>query len=68
LKANWGPVVVRNDDGAPAGNRGLLERGAVPMTSIELTGITDLRDWTKALGARPTKQPDLFGFPEPSES
>lgn len=43
LEAGWSPLVVRADDGAPAGNVALIKRGAIPLYSSELNDDADLR-------------------------
>ena len=36
LKGGWVPLFVRSEPDAPAGNRALLERGALPLTADDL--------------------------------
>jgi len=43
LEAGWAPLVVRADDGAPAGNAALLRRGATPLRREDLSSRADLR-------------------------
>jgi predicted Rossmann fold nucleotide-binding protein DprA/Smf involved in DNA uptake len=47
LKAGWCPVLVREDDGAPKGNRELLKLGATALPAGLLSGIPDLSSWMK---------------------
>jgi DNA processing protein len=62
LKANWRPVLVRDGDSVPKGNRELIKLGAAPLKATELEGISDLPAWVKEhAAARPTEN-DLFDF------
>jgi predicted Rossmann fold nucleotide-binding protein DprA/Smf involved in DNA uptake len=43
MEAGWSPLVVRADEGAPAGNKALLAHGAIPLRSGDLEDHADLR-------------------------
>lgn len=45
LKANWCPVLVRDGDGVPRGNKELLKLGATALPADELPGIRNLAEW-----------------------
>ena len=60
LKANWCPVLVRDGDGVPGGNKELLKLGATRLTAKELTGISDLPAWMKEHASAEPAEQDLF--------
>lgn len=43
LEAGWSPLVVRAEEGAPAGNAALIKRGATPLHAEDMDNRTDLR-------------------------
>jgi predicted Rossmann fold nucleotide-binding protein DprA/Smf involved in DNA uptake len=62
LKANWCPVLVRDDDGAPRGNKELLELGATALPSSTLAEISDLTEWLHQCVGAKVPQSELFDF------
>jgi DNA processing protein len=62
LKAGWCPVLVRDGDGVPRGNKELLKLGAKALPAGQLPEITDLTDWVyQHAPAQPTEA-ELFDF------
>lgn len=60
LKGGWCPVFVREAPNAPAGNRALLKRGALPLTEADVAASDDLPAWLRGqVPARPVER-DLF--------
>ncbi|MCW5551029.1 MAG: DNA-protecting protein DprA [Verrucomicrobiae bacterium] len=47
LKANWCPVLVRDGDGMPRGNKELLKLGALALAAEQLPEISNLADWVQ---------------------
>lgn len=47
LKANWCPVLVRDEDNAPRGNKELLKLGATALRAQQLPQISNLTDWVQ---------------------
>jgi predicted Rossmann fold nucleotide-binding protein DprA/Smf involved in DNA uptake len=60
LKAGWCPVFVREDDGAPKGNRELLKLGATALPTGLLPGIPDLSAWMKEHATGQPAERDMF--------
>jgi predicted Rossmann fold nucleotide-binding protein DprA/Smf involved in DNA uptake len=55
LKAGWTPLFVRSDPEAPAGNRSLLGKGAIPLADEEL----DVPELLRRIGERSPAQLDV---------
>jgi predicted Rossmann fold nucleotide-binding protein DprA/Smf involved in DNA uptake len=54
LKKGWAPLFVRDDDNAPAGNLGLMKRGAISVESTTIQSDVPILDKLKELaGAIP---------------
>jgi len=47
LKANWCPVLVRDGDGVPKGNKELVKLGATALPSGQLPEISSLVEWVQ---------------------
>jgi predicted Rossmann fold nucleotide-binding protein DprA/Smf involved in DNA uptake len=47
LKANWGPVLVRDGGNVPRGNVELLKLGATALPAEQLPEISNLPDWVR---------------------
>lgn len=62
LKATWCPVLVRDGDNAPRGNKELLKRGATALTTEELPEISNLATWVQQRAPTKTTESELFGF------
>ncbi len=60
LKADWCPVLVRDGDGVPRGNKELLKLGATALSAVELTRISDLAAWVKEHAKVRKAESDLF--------
>jgi predicted Rossmann fold nucleotide-binding protein DprA/Smf involved in DNA uptake len=45
LKHQWSPLFVRSTPEMPAGNKALIEQGAIPIDEATLHKETSLRDW-----------------------
>jgi predicted Rossmann fold nucleotide-binding protein DprA/Smf involved in DNA uptake len=60
LKANWCPVLVRDDEGVPRGNKELLKLGAVALSVDELAAISDLPAWVRQHASGGPAEQDLF--------
>ncbi len=62
LKATWCPVLVRDGESVPRGNKELLKLGAIGLPSDELPEISDLAEWVhRNTPAKATKS-ELFDF------
>lgn len=70
LKGGWVPVLVRDEPGAPAGNRSLVGLGAAPLSSdsigvavtpVDLIELASRSGRKVAEAAAPYLQPTLFG-------
>lgn len=62
LKADWCPVLVRDGEGVPRGNKELLKLGGQALTAGQLEEISDLAEWVRANTAAEVSEPDLFDF------
>ncbi|MCU0782445.1 MAG: DNA-processing protein DprA [Verrucomicrobia bacterium] len=60
LKANWCPVLVRDGDAVPRGNKELLKVGATALPTVELAEISDLSAWMTRHTATKPVEADLF--------
>jgi predicted Rossmann fold nucleotide-binding protein DprA/Smf involved in DNA uptake len=65
LKAGWCPVIVREAEGAPKGNRELIKLGGLGLTESDLGAIDNLADWLAEHAGGKTVEEDLFGHPLP---
>ena len=63
LSAGWVPVLIRDDDDAPAGNRQLIDRGGRPIrleTIHEIATASDLLDLALPTQGRVAETPDPY--------
>ena len=60
LRAGWCPVLARDGDGVPSGNKELLKLGATALPSNELPEISNLMEWVQQQA--PAKTAELFDF------
>src|SRR6266571_1432045 len=60
LKADWCPIFVRSDASAAPGNKELVNKGALPISDVELGGMEDVVEWMKARADLRMKQPELL--------
>ena len=57
LTAGWCPVFVRSGTNVGAGNRELINKGAMPLAYDELTGIYNVVEWMRQhAGSRPQQR------------
>ena len=62
LKADWCPVLVRDGEGVPRGNKELLKLGAQALTAGQLAEIPNLAEWVRENTAAQVSEPELFDF------
>ena len=62
LKADWCPVLVRDGDGVPRGNKELLKLGARALSTSQLAEIPNLAEWVRENTASEVSEPELFDF------
>ncbi len=62
LKANWCPVLVRDSEGVPRGNKELLKLGATALPSNELPEISNLAEWVQQHAQSKAAESELFDF------
>ena len=60
LKASWCPVLVRDGDGVPRGNKKLLKLGATGLSTDDLAAVSNIAEWVHQRVAQKTSEPDLF--------
>ena len=60
VKAAWCPVLVRDGDGVPRGNKELIKLGATALPSNELPEISNLSEWVHRHA--PEKATEQFDF------
>lgn len=60
LKANWCPVLARDGEGVPRGNKELLKLGAVALSVDKLAAISDLPAWVRQHAPGGRAEQDLF--------
>jgi predicted Rossmann fold nucleotide-binding protein DprA/Smf involved in DNA uptake len=60
LKANWCPVLVRDGEGVPRGNKELLKLGATALPNDELPEISNLAAWVQKRAPAKAKEAELF--------
>jgi predicted Rossmann fold nucleotide-binding protein DprA/Smf involved in DNA uptake len=68
LRGGWVPVLVRNEPGAPAGNRALIAQGATPIGPEALEGVVTSTSLRELAGQQsrvtdttgPDQQPGMF--------
>jgi DNA processing protein len=60
LKADWCPVFIRSGANVAAGNKELVNKGALPISDVELAGTEDIVEWMKARAGLRMKQPELL--------
>ena len=54
LTAGWCPVFVRSGTNVGAGNRELINKGALPLSEAEIDGLGNVIEWMKEhVGSRP---------------
>jgi predicted Rossmann fold nucleotide-binding protein DprA/Smf involved in DNA uptake len=61
LKAGWCPVFVRDGEGVPRGNTGLLKLGAVSLSVADLAALGNLPEWMSAHAKPKPVEQDFFG-------
>ena len=62
LKGGWCPVLVRDGDGVPRGNKELLKLGAIALPAGELPKISNLAEWVQQHAPANTTESELFDF------
>src|SRR5207244_529438 len=62
LKANWCPVLARDGDGVPRGNKELLKLGATALPADTLAEISDLTEWVEQNARSRKTEAELFDF------
>lgn len=62
LKANWCPVLARDGDNVPRGNKELLKLGGIALSTDELPRISDLAKWVQQHAPVQAVETDLFDF------
>lgn len=62
LKAGWCPVLARDGDGVPRGNKELLKLGATALPSSELPEISNLAEWVQQHAPAKATEAELFDF------
>ena len=60
LKAEWCPVLVRDGDNVPKGNKELLKLGSVALSADTLQETSDLPGWVAQHAAPKAVEADLF--------
>ena len=60
LRAEWCSVFVRSDANVAPGNKELVNKGALPISDVELGGMEDVVEWMKARAGLRMKQPELL--------
>lgn len=60
LAAGWCPLFVRSGDRAGLGNQELINRGARPISDLDLEEIDDLAEWMKDHAASRPQQAELL--------
>ncbi|MBI3852025.1 MAG: DNA-protecting protein DprA [Verrucomicrobia bacterium] len=65
LKGGWCPVLVRDGDGVPRGNRELLKLGATGLSADHLAAVSNVAEWVDRRVAPKTPEPDLFDLVPP---
>jgi len=62
LKGGWCPVLVRDGDGVPRGNKELLKLGAIALPAGELPEISNLAEWVRQHAPAKAVEAELFDF------
>lgn len=62
LKANWCPVLVRDGDGVPRGNKELLKLGATALPADQLPEISNIAEWVQQHAPAKAADTELFDF------
>ena len=62
LKGKWCPVLVRDGDDVPRGNKELLKLGAVALPANELPEISNLAEWVQQHAPSKAAESELFDF------
>jgi len=60
LKANWCPVLVRDGDGVPKGNKELIKLGATALPSGQFPEISSLLEWVQQHVPPKAAEAELF--------
>jgi predicted Rossmann fold nucleotide-binding protein DprA/Smf involved in DNA uptake len=60
LKAGWCPVLVRDGDNMPRGNKELLKLGATGLSTDDLAAVSNVAEWVRQRIAPKMSEPDLF--------
>jgi predicted Rossmann fold nucleotide-binding protein DprA/Smf involved in DNA uptake len=59
LKANWCPVLVRDTDNVPRGNKELLKLGATALPAEQMMEISNLAEWVQQHAAATKGEPEF---------
>jgi predicted Rossmann fold nucleotide-binding protein DprA/Smf involved in DNA uptake len=62
LKGGWCPVLARDGDGVPRGNKELLKLGAIALPAEELPKISNLAEWVQQHVPAQATEAELFDF------
>jgi predicted Rossmann fold nucleotide-binding protein DprA/Smf involved in DNA uptake len=62
LKANWCPVLARDGDDVPRGNKELLKLGATALPPAQLPEISDFAEWVQQHAPANVAESELFDF------
>ena len=62
LKAGWCPVLARDGDDVPSGNKELLKLGATALPANELSEISNLAGWVQRHAPAKAAESELFDF------
>lgn len=60
LKGKWCPVLVRDGDNVPRGNKELLKLGATALSADDLAGVSDIAEWVRQRVVPKASEMDLF--------
>jgi predicted Rossmann fold nucleotide-binding protein DprA/Smf involved in DNA uptake len=62
LKGEWCPVLARDGDNVPRGNKELLKLGATALTAGQLAEVPNLAEWVQRNTTAKAPEPELFDF------
>ena len=62
LKGGWCPVLARDGDDVPRGNKELLKLGATALPAAQLPGISNLPEWVQQHAPSKAAESELFDF------
>jgi predicted Rossmann fold nucleotide-binding protein DprA/Smf involved in DNA uptake len=60
LRTAWCPIFVRSSPDLGAGNKELIDKGALPLDEAELEGVGEITDWMKARAGSRLRQAELL--------